>query len=254
MADESIASELNKYVREIILLIEQRNFCDDDLIRFRLDWLYNAIVRYVDEVPSGEAVLNLVNEAAELLTISDDGCMGCDSNVSFRAELLLSGQRGRPRYFISMDQLEFLLDMRFTSGEIASMFGVSESTIKRRIREYDSFVKKRYSDISDEDLDVIVERLMREFPNCGYKRMTGLLLNTGHRIQQRRIRECMRRVNPEGVLLRALELRAVRRRRYQVRGPLALWHVDGNHKLIRYMYTRLPLTRLQSWQAQEHVM
>ena len=44
----------------------------------------------------------------------------------------------------------------------------------------------------------------------------------------------MRRVNPDGVLLRALELRAVRRRRYQVRGPLSLWHIDGNHKLIRY--------------------
>ena len=44
----------------------------------------------------------------------------------------------------------------------------------------------------------------------------------------------MRRVNPEGVLLRALELNVVRRRSYQVQGPLSLWHIDGNHKLIRY--------------------
>jgi hypothetical protein len=28
-------------------------------------------------------------------------------------------------------------------------------------------------------------------------------------------------------------LRAVNRRRYQVPAPLALWHIDGNHKLIR---------------------
>ena len=74
---------------------------------------------------------------------------------------------------------------------------------------------------------------MIQFPNCGYKRMTGLLLDAGHRIQQRRIRDCMRRVNPEGVFLRALELQATCRRKYQVSGPLALWHVDGNHKLIR---------------------
>ena len=96
------------------------------------------------------------------------------------------------------------------------------------------YVRQRYSDFSDNDLDLIVERLMREFPNSGYKRMTGLLHNAGYRIQQNRIRESMRRVNPDGVLLRALELRAVRRRRYQVPGPLALWHIDGNHKLIRY--------------------
>ena len=123
--------------------------------------------------------------------------------------------------------------MRFTSGEIALMFGVSEGTVKRRIREYDSFVRKRYSDISEENLDSIVGQLMIQFPNCGYKRMTGLLLDAGHRIQQRRIWDCMRRVNPEGVFLRALELQAVRQRKYQVSGPLALWHVDGNHKLIR---------------------
>ena len=113
------------------------------------------------------------------------------------------------------------------------MLGVSESTVKRRIREYGTSVRQRYSNISDETLDGVVQALMREFPNCGYKRMTGLLLNAGHRIQQTRIRERMRRVNPEGVLLRALELRTVRRRRYQVRGPLALWHIDRHHKLIR---------------------
>jgi len=149
---------------------------------------------------------------------------------------MLTGQRGRPCYSISKDKLEFLLDMKFTSVEIASMLCVSESTVKRRIREYESYVRQRFSDFSDNDLDQIVERLMREFPNSGYKRMTGLLQNAGYRIQQNRIRESMRRVNPDGVLLRALELRAVRRRRYQVPDPLALWHIDGNHKLIRWRF------------------
>lgn len=138
------------------------------------------------------------------------------------------------RFFISKEKLEFLLDMKFTSGEIASMLCVSASTVKRRIREYDTSVRQRYSDISGDELDQIVERIMREFPNSGYKRMTGFLHNAGYRIQQIRIRESMRRVNPDGVLLRALELRTIRRRRYQVSGPLALWHIDGNHKLIRY--------------------
>ena len=34
----------------------------------------------------------------------------------------------------------------------------------------------------------------------------------------------MRQVNPEGVLLRALELRLIQRRSYYVQGPLSLWH------------------------------
>ena len=162
MADESIRSELSKRVREIILLIEQRSFCEDDLIQFRLDWLYNAIVRYVDQVPYGEEVMSLVRQAVQLTESGTDS----SSNVSFQADFVHTGQRGRPRYSISIDQLELLLDMRFTSGEIASMFGVSESTVKRRIQEFYSFVKKKYSDIFDETLDGIVERLMREFPNC----------------------------------------------------------------------------------------
>ena len=94
------------------------------------------------------------------------------------------------------------------------MLGVSESTVEQRIHEFETFVSQRYSNITDETLESLVEGLMREFPNCGYKRITGLLLNSGHRILQNRIRECMRRVNSEGVLQFVLELRTVRWRRY----------------------------------------
>ena len=44
----------------------------------------------------------------------------------------------------------------------------------------------------------------------------------------------MHRVDPSGVCLRALEIRTIHRRRYQVPGPLALWDIDRNHKLIRF--------------------
>ena len=64
--------------------------------------------------------------------------------------------------------------------------------------------------------------------------MTGYLAARGVRIQQKRIRESLRRVDPEGTLMRALELNVINRRRYSVPSPLALWHIDGNHKLIRY--------------------
>ena len=65
--------------------------------------------------------------------------------------------------------------------------------------------------------------------------MTGALTSRGIKVQQVCICEAMRRVNPEGVLLRVLAINTVNRRKYQVYGPLALWHVDGNHKLIRFV-------------------
>ena len=47
-----------------------------------------------------------------------------------------------------------------------------------------------------------------------------------------RVRESMQRVDPQGVAVSWLRLTP--RRQYSVSGPLALWHIDVNHKLIRY--------------------
>ncbi|CAM4555710.1 unnamed protein product [Leuciscus chuanchicus] len=43
----------------------------------------------------------------------------------------------------------------------------------------------------------------------------------------------MLRTNPEGAARRAMSSR-LRRRTYRVAGPNSLWHLDGNHKLIRW--------------------
>lgn len=43
----------------------------------------------------------------------------------------------------------------------------------------------------------------------------------------------MLRMNPGAAALRAV-LRRPERRTYQVAGPNSLWHIDGNHKLIRW--------------------
>ena len=120
------------------------------------------------------------------------------------------------------------------SVNMAALIGVGVRTIERRLHEYGLSVRSMFSSMENEDLDQVIRSILLEFPNIGNRRMTGFLRSRGLRIQQRRIREAMRRVNPAGVLLRALELRTIHRRRYQVPGPLALWHIDGNHKLIRY--------------------
>ena len=80
--------------------------------------------------------------------------------------------------------------------------------------------------------------ILRMFPNCGYRRMRGFLRARGLHIQWSRIQGSMKRVCPEGILMRALQLTTVERRIYNVRSPLSLWHIDGNHKLIRFVSTQ----------------
>ncbi len=113
------------------------------------------------------------------------------------------------------------------------MLGVSVRTVERRLHNFGLSATEFFSNIDDASLDRTIHRILQDFPSFGYRRMKGALMSRGIKVQQARIQEAMRRVNPEGVLLRALAINTVNRRKYQVYGPLALWHVDGNHKLIR---------------------
>ena len=62
--------------------------------------------------------------------------------------------------------------------------------------------------------------------------MDGLLRQRGIRITQSCLREAMHHVDPHGITVRFSDL--IHRQKYHVPGPQALWHLDGNHKLIRY--------------------
>ncbi|KAL0978844.1 hypothetical protein UPYG_G00176460 [Umbra pygmaea] len=54
--------------------------------------------------------------------------------------------------------------------------------------------------------------------------------------QVSRVRESLRRVDPYGTELRALANHTLHRRQYSVPAPNAMWHIDGNHKLIRWRF------------------
>lgn len=65
----------------------------------------------------------------------------------------------------------------------------------------------------------------------GYKTIQGFLRSESICVQRQRIRDSMYRLNPSRQTLRSMTV--IRRRTYRVPSPLALWHIDGNHKLIR---------------------
>ena len=185
---------------------------------FRMLMLLNDSTNELLEATSkGLALLENLNKLS-------DGCCGF-------AVPLTSGRIGRPKYIIAQEQLEYLLSIGLSCPDIADVLGVSLSTVRRRMNEFGLSITALYSNINDYELDTLVREIMQEFPNCGYRLMHGHLLHRGHRVTQAQIRATMHRVDPEGVAIRWNS--SIQRRRYMVASPLSLWHLDGNHKLIR---------------------
>ena len=139
--------------------------------------------------------------------------------------------RGRPKFRIEPDQLEYLLGIGLPCPMIAKILGVSLSTIRRRMSEYGFSITALYSNITDHELDTVVAQIKRDFPDCGYRLMHGHLLGRGLRVYQSRVRDALHQVDPDGVAIRWAS--TIVRRKYEVFSPLSVWHLDGNHKLIR---------------------
>ena len=122
--------------------------------------------------------------------------------------------------------------MNLTVPSIAQLLGVSISTARRRMRDYNLSIRETYSNITDASLDAIISDIQTQFPGWGNRLVYGCLVSHGIRVQFERVRESQCRTDPEGSILRRLH--HIHRRRYAVQGPRYLWHIDGNHKLIRY--------------------
>ena len=117
--------------------------------------------------------------------------------------------KGAPKYQISQQQREFYVANGFAIKLIPEMLPVSSRTVKRRLYDFGIKLSGKFSVISDEELDREVELILVQFPNSGYKKMRGYLTSNGYDIQEYRVRESMRRVDPEGVMLRTLQSRPV---------------------------------------------
>lgn len=225
------------FIRQVLVsLVRELENCNGrsdhlDSVVYRIDWLYNCLVRYLGVNDSiSDQLVGLVRDAKDLLEVL---VQQNTSSHSYRVEQVSHGGRGRPKFDVSREQLEFLLERGFSVRDVAQLLGLSLRTTERRLQEFGISCGQFFTSIDDETLDCTVETILRSFPSYGYRRMTGALLSRGIRVQNTRVRESMRRVNPEGVLLRVLTINTINRRKYSVYAPLALWHIDGNHKLIR---------------------
>nr|XP_058969483.1 uncharacterized protein LOC131795899 [Pocillopora verrucosa]XP_058969484.1 uncharacterized protein LOC131795899 [Pocillopora verrucosa] len=195
----------------------------------RLEVLYEAALINGD-IPLD--AVDLINQARTHLNVNlhqQEPFRGYEAPAVSEA-----GRRGRPKFAISEKQLLFFRENNFTYKDMALMLGVSKRTIENRMAEYELTNKSRYSDIEDDFLDSLIQRIMTNFPRSGCKTIEGYLVSQGVHVQRWRLRSAIKRVDPIGRRLRSMN--AIRRRVYNVRSPLALWHMDGNHKLIRWRF------------------
>lgn len=89
--------------------------------------------------------------------------------------------------------------------------------------------------ISDEDLDIKIKEVVGSNRAIGPNSIRVRLAERNIFTTRQKVRDGCARVDPGGCALRSLERRNIHSRTYKVAGPNSLWHLDGNHKLIRYM-------------------
>lgn len=160
-----------------------------------------------------------------------------------------TGRPGRPRIEIEPSILAPAIELRGPT-HLAAVFQVSARTVRRRALEYglvepgapvyvdyeaeDGTVTRFYtsstaptSDLSDDELDGIMQQILDHFPYFGRRMIQGHFQYLGHRVTRSRVLESYARVY--GAPLNIFGLRRIQRRVYSVPGPNSLWHHDGQH-------------------------
>ena len=183
-----------------------------DSIFFQVEWAISALNRASSVYDVDMSVSGVLQHARSLLAeLNEEPCYGYEPMKIF------TGCQGRPKYGYSLKL-------------IGQMIGVSSKSVYRKLKESGLSTSANLTPTEDDQLDLIINDILKDFPNWGYKHMTSFLRARGLQVQQSKIRESMQRTDPEGVFMRSLQLTTIHRRSYSVRCPCQLWHMDGNHK------------------------
>ena len=161
--------------------------------------------------------------------LDQDGSLAVpESSVDHETENVVLG---RPREDVDLDDMEFLCSLKLNLTRVASILGLSRSTLYRRMTEEGRIIGG-YSNISDAVLNSVVQRVKVDHPHDGEVMMARHLTRIGVRVPRVRLRASIHRVDPVGVAARSRCV--ISRRVYSAPHPNYVWHIDSNHKLIRW--------------------
>lgn len=141
---------------------------------------------------------------------------------------------GRPKKIIDMDVLRAAMrpGSKITQTRLSSSLGIDRKTLRARAKE--AGLEERYTKISEEDLDDLVQEIRHEKPNIGQRYLEGALAVQDKRIPRKELRAAVHRVDGLGTLLRKQQHKKVKRCGYRTDRPNSMWHIDGHHKLIHW--------------------
>ncbi len=219
---------------------QQSGFSSDELesCHRKLEY-YLSLLEYIVQIdPGASHVATLVAEVRpwlvwlESLPVLISPC--CTTLASVQQMSVHSGEIGRPSYSITSENLEFLRDAGFKWTEISKMFGVSRSTITRRVRDFDLQSSQMFTDISDADLQDVICEIHSSNVDAGCRMVRGILRSRGIHVTMPRVHQTLRAVDPIQSAQRWGAM--VQRRTYRVKAANSLWHIDSHHSLIRWRF------------------
>ena len=89
-----------------------------------------------------------------------------------------------------------------------------------------------YTDISERELDAILQSYKATHPNDGEVMTIGHLRSCQIHVPRSEVRKSINRV--DSTVINQRRHTTIQRRVYEVEAPNSIWHIDGNHKLIRW--------------------
>ena len=165
-----VRNHLRAWVNSILQQLNSGNFDSgsQDSVFYRVESVYNTVARFDGVIAIDD---NIVNYLMTLLPPhTRQKCYSLAIVVD------------RNMCVVAQERLEFLIEGHFSVPEIYKLLGVSTRTVERRMTEYGLNIRQSYGQINDSDLDGVLNGILKDFPNSGYKRMTGLLLARGIRL------------------------------------------------------------------------
>ncbi len=144
------------------------------------------------------------------------------SSTTYQVPMIRSGRRGRPKYLITDEQLNYLISLEFSWNDISALLGISRMTLYRRRREFGLLTDTR--GIANDQLRHLLTEMRRQHPNFGETMAMGHIRSLGYHVKRAQLRNAIHQTDP---IQTALRWRGglTPRRPYSVPGPNSLWHI-----------------------------
>jgi Bacterial regulatory protein, Fis family len=123
-------------------------------------------------------------------------------------------------------------------NEIAMLLGIHRNTLRYKLRQMG--LQRRFSELSNDDLDRVLKLYKRIRPDSGLRYTTGFLRHHHLKVQRHRVRDSLERIDGLGRALRRHD--TILRHKYHSRCSGTVLHIDGLHKLILWGFVILSMT------------